>query len=109
MDNNVVARNPVDWGGDSVLVASLKGVDDTEDLCGVAASGGRVRENEADSLLGVNDEDRADRKRNTLRINVRSVLVIQPPAVSARPIVKWYNGALLTCHRDTQSFAACRQ
>lgn len=42
VDNNIVTRNPVDGGGDTVLVASLEGVDDAEDLSGVAASGGRV-------------------------------------------------------------------
>lgn len=42
MDNNIVTRNPVDGGGDTVLIASLKGVDDAEDLGSVTASGGRV-------------------------------------------------------------------
>jgi hypothetical protein len=42
VDDNIVTRNPVDGGGDTVLVANLKGVDDTEDLGGVAACGGRV-------------------------------------------------------------------
>jgi hypothetical protein len=84
VDNNIVTRNPVDWGGDTVLVASLEGIDHTEDLGGVAASGGRVRENEADGLLGVDDEDRADGERNALGIDVGGVLVVQPPALSAR-------------------------
>lgn len=34
--------NPVDWGGDLVLVASLERVDNTQDLGGVAAGGGWV-------------------------------------------------------------------
>jgi len=42
VDNNIIARDPVDRGGDAVLVAGLKGVDNTEDLGGVTASGGWV-------------------------------------------------------------------
>lgn len=36
-DNDVVTGDPVDGGGDAVLVTSLEGVDDAEDLGGVAA------------------------------------------------------------------------
>ena len=78
MDNHIITWNPVDWGGDTVLVASLEGVDDTEDLGGVAASGGWVGENEANGLLGVNDEDRTDGKRNALGVNVGGILVVKP-------------------------------
>ena len=78
VDNHIITWNPVDWGGDTVLVASLEGVDDTEDLGGVAASGGRVREDEADGLLGVNDEDRTDGERNALGVNVGGILVVKP-------------------------------
>jgi hypothetical protein len=42
VDNHIVTRDPVDWGGNTVLVTGLKGVDNTEDLSGVAASGSRV-------------------------------------------------------------------
>ena len=37
VDDNVITRNPIDWGGDTVLVAGLEGVDNTEDLGGVTA------------------------------------------------------------------------
>jgi hypothetical protein len=55
--NDVIARNPVDGGCDTVLVASLQRVEDAEDLGGVATSGCGVREDQSDRLLGVNDED----------------------------------------------------
>jgi hypothetical protein len=78
VDDNIISRDPVDWGGDTVLVASLEGVDDTENFGGVAASGGWVREDEADGLLWVNDENRADGERNALGIDIGSILVVKP-------------------------------
>jgi len=76
VDNDIVTWNPVDWGGDAVLVTSLQAVDNTEDLGGVSASGGWVGENETDSLLWVNDEDRADGESNALGVNIGGVLVV---------------------------------
>ena len=55
----------------------LEGVKDTEDLGGVAAGGGGVRQDSADSLLWVNDEDGADSESNALGIDVGSILVIK--------------------------------
>jgi hypothetical protein len=49
-----------------VLVAGLERVDDAQHLGRVAASGGGVRENGADSLLGVDDENGADGEGNAL-------------------------------------------
>jgi len=40
--NDIVTRDPVDRGGDAVLVTGLERVYDTENLGGVAASGGGV-------------------------------------------------------------------
>jgi len=77
MDNHIVARDPVDWGGNTMLVACLKGVDNTENLGGVTAGRSRVGENETDSLLWVDDKDRADSESNTLGIDVGGVLVVK--------------------------------
>ena len=77
-DNDVVARNPVDGRGDTVLVASLERVDDAEHLGRVAASGGRVGEDGADLLVGVDDEDAADGEGDALFVDVGSVLVVDP-------------------------------
>lgn len=60
-----------------MLVASLERVDNAEDLGSVAASGGRVGENSADGLLGVDDEDGADGESNTLGVDVGGVLVVE--------------------------------
>ena len=78
VNNNIISRNPVDRGGDAVLVAGLEGVDDAEDLGGVATGGGGVGQDEADGLLGVDDEDGADGERNALGIDIGGVLVIDP-------------------------------
>jgi len=77
VDNDIVSGNPVDRGGDAVLVAGLEGVQDAEDLGGVAPSGGGVRQDEADGLLGVDDEDRADGERNALGVDVGGILVVE--------------------------------
>jgi len=73
-----LTRNPVDRGGDPVLVASLERVDNAQDLGGVAASAGGVGEDRADGLLGVDDKDRADGESNALGVDVGSVLVVDP-------------------------------
>ena len=77
-DDDVVAGDPVDRGGDLVLVAGLERVEDTEDLGGVAASRGRVGEDETDLLVRVDDEDRADGEGNSLLVDVGGVLVVEP-------------------------------
>lgn len=74
----VLTRDPVDRGGDAVLVASLERVDNAEDLSGVAASAGGVREDGADGLLGVDDEDGTDGESDALLVDVGGVLVVDP-------------------------------
>lgn len=76
MDNDIISWQPVDWGGDAVLVTGLEGVEDTEDLSGVSSSGGWVREDETDGLLWVDDEDGTDGESNTLGVDVGGILVI---------------------------------
>lgn len=78
MDDHIITGDPVDGGGDTVLVASLEGVDHAEDLSGVAASGSGVGEGETDGLLRVNDEDRTNGERNALGVDIRGILVVKP-------------------------------
>jgi len=78
VDNHIISWNPVDRGSDTVLVTGLKGVDNTEDLGGIAASGGWVGEDETDGLLGVDDENRSDGEGNSLCIDIGGILVVQP-------------------------------
>lgn len=78
VDNHVVAGDPVDGGGDLVLVARLQRVNDTQDLGRVAARRGRVGQDGADGLLGVDDEDGADREGDALVVDVGGVLVVEP-------------------------------
>ena len=60
-----------------MLVTSLERVDDAQHLGGVTASRGRVREDGADGLLRVDDEDRADGESNALGVDVGGILVVQ--------------------------------
>lgn len=76
MDDNIITGDPVDGGGDLVLVASLEGVDDAENLGGVAARGGGVGEDQTNRLLGVDDEYRADGEGDALGVDVGGVLVV---------------------------------
>lgn len=78
MDDDVVTGNPVNGGGDLVLVTSLQGVDDTQHLVGVAAGRGRVGEDGANDLLGIDEEDGADGESNALLVDVGSILVVDP-------------------------------
>ena len=77
MDNDIVAWHPVDWSSDPVLVASLKRVDDSENLSSIATSRGGVRQDCADDFLRVYDEDRSDGEGNALLIDIGSILLVQ--------------------------------
>lgn len=59
-DDDVVTGNPVDSGVNTVVVGGLQGIDNSQDLSGVAAGGGGVAECETDLFVGVDDENRAD-------------------------------------------------
>lgn len=61
-----------------MLVTSLQGVDNPQDLSSITTGRSGVRENETDGLLGVNNEDRADGERNALGVDVGGVLVVDP-------------------------------
>jgi hypothetical protein len=82
VNNDIVTRNPVDGGGDAVLVASLKAVEDTEDLGTVAACAGGIREDKTNGLLGVDDEDRANGERDALLVDICGILVVDPVTLS---------------------------
>jgi hypothetical protein len=78
VDNDVVTWHPVDGGCDAVLVPRLQAVEDTEDLGRVTTSGRGVGEDEADRLLGVDDEDGADGEGDALAVDVGGILVVDP-------------------------------
>jgi hypothetical protein len=82
-DDDVVTGLPVDRGGDAVLVAGLEGVDDAQDLVGVAAGGGRVGQDGADLLVGVDEEDGADGEGDALFVDVGGVLAVDPVCIWA--------------------------
>ena len=111
MDNHIVTRNPVDRSGDAVLVAGLERVDNAQNLGGVTASAGRVREDGADGLLGVDDEDRADGESNALGVNVGGILVVNPNVVVSLSSLDCSLASIstLTCRRQERPSSPCRQ
>ena len=106
-----LTRNPVDRGGDAVLVASLERVDNAQNLGGVTASAGRVREDGADGLLGVDDEDRADGESSALGINIGGILVVDPIVVMSLSSLDCSPPSIstLTCRRQERPSSPCRQ
>lgn len=74
-----------------MLVASLQRVDDAQHFGGVAASGGRVREDGTDLLVRVDDEDGTNCEGDALLVYVRGVLVVDPAnyLVSVFPKSAW--------------------
>lgn len=75
-DDDIITGQPVDGGGDTLLVGELESVDDTQNLGGVTASGGGVGQDETDLLGGVDDEDGTDGQSQALRVDVGGVLVV---------------------------------
>lgn len=75
-NNHVVTHLPVDGSGNTLLVAGLQRINDTEDFGGVAAGGGRVHHGQTDLLAWVDDEDRADGERNALLVDVVQILLV---------------------------------
>ena len=80
-NDDIVTWDPVDRGGDLVLVAGLERVHHAEDLSGVAAGRGWVGHNQADGLLWVDDEDAADGEGDALGVDVGGILVVDPTCV----------------------------
>lgn len=60
-----------------MLIPRLQRVNDAQHLGGIPAGRGWVREDKSDGLLGVYDEDAADREGDTLLVNVGRILVVQ--------------------------------
>jgi hypothetical protein len=106
VDNDVVTGNPIDWGGDPVLVASLQRVEHAENFGGVAAGRGGIGQDQADRLLGVDDEDGTDGESNALGVDIGGILVVNPGCwvrlVSDRRAV-----SQLTCRMPTQPSSPC--
>ena len=95
-----------------MIVTSLERVDNAQNLGGVTASAGRIGEDGADGLLGVDDEDGADGESNALGVNVGGILVVNPGIVvslsSCCPLLTEANSTL-TCRRQERPSSPCRQ
>jgi len=77
VDDNIIAWNPIDWGGDTVFVTSLERVDDSQNLSRVPSSRSWVRQDETYDLLWVNNKHRSNGEGNSLGVHIGGVLVIQ--------------------------------
>ena len=77
MDNDIVTWNPVNRCRDSVLVASLKRIDDAEHLGRIAARRSRIGHDQSDGLLGIDNEDGADGEGDALLVDIRRILLVQ--------------------------------
>ena len=108
-DDDVVARDPVNRGGDLVLVAGLERVEDTENLGRVAASRGGVGQDETDLLVGVNDKDGADGESDALLVDVGGVLVVEPGYKSQLAELENAETGKLTCRRGRRPCAPYRR
>jgi len=75
--NDILAGNPVDRSSDTMFITGLEGVHHTEDLGGVTTGRGRVGQDEADGLLGIDDKDGPDGESHSLGVHVGRVLVVK--------------------------------
>lgn len=67
---------PVDGSDQVVLVGQLQRVDDTDEFGGETTGAGRVIDDGADDLLGINEEDGADGQGHALGVDIGGVLVV---------------------------------
>lgn len=75
-NDDIVTGEPVDGAGNAVLVGGLEGINHTENLGGVTASGGGVGHDQTDLLGRVNNENGTDSESDALLVDVGSVLVV---------------------------------
>lgn len=76
-NDNVLPRLPFNRRGELVLVTALERLDNAEDLVERTTDSGRVRDQSADGLLRVDDEDGTDGKGESLLVDIGSVLVVK--------------------------------
>ena len=74
--DNIISRLPINRGHHTLLVAGLKGVNDTEDLSRVAASRCGIHHAETDLLAGVNYKNGSDRKWNAFLSHVVQIALV---------------------------------
>lgn len=75
-NDDIVTGEPVDGAGNAVLVGGLEGINHTENLGGVTASGGGVGHDQTDLLGRVNNENGTDSESDAFLVDVGSVLVV---------------------------------
>ena len=60
-----------------MLITRLQTIQHTQNLGGIPTRRRRVAQNQANRLLRIDDENRANRKRNTFLIDIGGILVVQ--------------------------------
>lgn len=69
-NDDIVTGEPVDGAGNAVLVGGLEGINHTENLSGVTASGGGVGHDQTDLLGRVNNENGTDSESDALLVDL---------------------------------------
>ena len=77
MYDHIITGHPIDRGGDLVLISRLQRIHHTQHFGRIATGRGRVGENEANGLLGIDDKHASDGESNALLIDIGGVLVVQ--------------------------------
>ena len=77
MYDHIITGHPIDRGCDLVLVSRLQRIHHAQHFGCVATGRGRVGENEANGLLGIDNKHASDGESNTLLIDIGGVLVVQ--------------------------------
>ena len=77
MYDHIITGHPIDRGCDLVLISCLQRIHHTQYFGRITTGRGRVGENEANSLLGIDDKHASDGESNALLIDIGGVLVVQ--------------------------------
>jgi hypothetical protein len=109
VDNDIVSGHPIDGSCDAVLVARLQRIDNAQHLGGVAARRRGVGEDEADGLLGVDNEDGADGKGDALGVDVGGILMVDPSTKVSTTLASYTVSSQLTCRRPARPGGPCRR
>jgi len=77
VDDDVLPLLPVDGCCDLVLVAELESINGTDYFVKVSSHSSRIRESQANDLLGVDNEDSSDSERQSFLVNVGGILLVK--------------------------------
>jgi hypothetical protein len=77
VNDDILAGLPISGRRNSLGVDQLEGVHGSQNFIKVAASGSRIRQNQADNVLGIQDEHRSNREWHAFFIHIRCILTVE--------------------------------